>query len=60
MTKKIKDSDRRKAFWISLLYVVTSPIQVYFGLDAEIVKSSSYALTTLGVANYFSSPKGIE
>ena len=52
----IKDADRRKAFWLSFVYVMTSPIQVHLGMDIEAVKASSYALTTLGVANYFTKP----
>ena len=54
----LKDKDRRKAFWISLWYIVLSPLMVHFGLDAESVKASAYALTGLGVANYFSAPTG--
>ena len=53
----IKDKDRRLAFWISFTFVITSPIMIYFGLDNESVKASAYALTTLGIANYFSTPK---
>ena len=52
-----KDKDRRFAFWISLIYICLSPIMVLVGADVEVVKSSAYALTTLGIANYFSSPK---
>ena len=55
----IKDKDRRLAFWISFTFVITSPIMIYFGLDNESVKASAYALTTLGIANYFSSPKEV-
>ena len=54
----IKDADRRKAFWISFIYVMTAPLQILYGMDAEAVKASSYALTTLGVANYFTKPAG--
>ena len=53
-----KDQDRRKAFWASFIYVCISPVLVYVGLDAEVVKTSAVALTSLGIANYFSSPKG--
>ena len=53
----MKDKDRRKAFWISFLFIVLSPLMVHFGLESESVKASAYALTTLGIANYFSSPK---
>lgn len=56
----IKDRDRRKAFWVSFVFVATAPIMVKLGLDEESVKASAYALTTLGVANYFSSPTGSE
>lgn len=52
----IKDKDRRNAFWISFWYIVLSPLMVYFGLDIEAVKASTFALTGLGVANYFSKP----
>ena len=54
----VKDQDRRTAFWISFIYILSAPIQVKLGLDAEAVKASVYAATTLGVANYFSEPKG--
>ena len=54
----LKDRDRRKAFWISFIFILFSPIMVHFGLDSESVKASAYALTTLGVANYFSAPTG--
>ena len=54
----LKDKDRRKAFWISFLFIILSPIMVHFGLDIEVIKASAYSLTTLGVANYFSNPKG--
>jgi hypothetical protein len=54
----IKDSDRRKAFWISFVYILSAPIQVKLGLDAEAVKASAYAVTTLGIANYFTKPQG--
>ena len=53
----IKDKDRRKAFWISFIYIVLSPLMVHFGLDIEAVKFSTLSLTGLGVANYFSAPK---
>ncbi len=56
----IKDKDRRKAFWISFTYVVLSPLLVYMGADAETVKTSAYALTSLGIANYLSSPTNSE
>lgn len=52
----MKDKDRRLLFWIAVVYILTAPIQVKLGLDAESVKASAYALTGLGVANYFSSP----
>ena len=55
----IKDKDRRLAFWVSVCYIVASPLMVMLGMDAESVKASSYALTTLGVANYFSKPTGV-
>ena len=54
----LKDKDRRKAFWISFTFIILSPIMVHYGLDKESVKASAYALTTLGVANYFSNPTG--
>ena len=54
----IKDQDRRKAFWISFSFIALAPVMVKLGLDAESVKASAYALTTLGIANYFSSPTG--
>ena len=54
----IKDQDRRKAFWVSFIYIISAPILVYLGMDVESVKASSYALTTLGVANYFTKPAG--
>jgi len=54
----LKDKDRRRAFWISFTFIILSPIMVHLGLDIESVKASSYALTTLGVANYFSKPTG--
>jgi len=53
----VKDADRRKAFWICFTYIIFSPLMVEYGLDAESVKASSYSLTTLGIANYFSAPK---
>ncbi len=52
-----KSKDRRLAFWISFIYILTAPIMVKYGLEGEVVKSSAYALTGLGVANYFSTPK---
>jgi len=55
-TLDIKNSDRRLLFWLTVIYILTAPIQVKLGLDAEAVKASAYALTGLGVANYFSSP----
>jgi hypothetical protein len=54
----IKDKDRRKAFWLIVIYVVSAPVQVKLGLDAESVKASAYALTGLGLGNYFSKPQG--
>ena len=55
----VKDQDRRLAFWISFVFIASAPYQVvFFGMDAEAVKASAYALTTLGVANYFSKPTG--
>lgn len=54
----IKELDRRKAFWISFAYIVLSPIFVHYGMNIEIVKSSTIALTGLGIANYFSKPSG--
>ncbi len=51
-----KDKDRRVAFWVSFIFIVFSPGLVYVGLEIEIVKSSAFALTGLGVANYFSTP----
>ena len=53
----IKDKDRRLAFWISFTFISLSPLMVLIGLDGESVKASAYALTTLGIANYFSTPK---
>ena len=53
----IKDRDRRRAFWIGVVFIILSPLMVYLGLDAESVKASAYSLTTLGIANYFSNPK---
>lgn len=53
----IKDKDRRKAFWISFVYVILSPLMVHFGLDLEAMKMSVLSVTSLGVANYFSKPK---
>ena len=55
----IKDKDRRLAFWISFAFISLSPLIVLVGLDDESVKASAYALTTLGIANYFSSPKEV-
>ena len=55
----IKDKDRRLAFWISFTFIALSPLMVLVGLDDESVKASAYALTTLGIANYFSSPKEV-
>jgi hypothetical protein len=52
-----KERDRRVAFWLSFGFVFFSPGLVLVGLDIEIVKSSAFALTGLGVANYFSAPK---
>ena len=52
----VKDKDRRLAFWFSFVFIVVSPAMVYFGLDKESIKASAYALTTLGIANYFSTP----
>lgn len=53
----IKDKDRRLAFWISFVFVVMSPFIVkYLEVELESVKASAYALTTLGIANYFSKP----
>lgn len=54
----IKDSDRRRAFWISFVYICVAPILVKVGFDTEMVKTSAMALTTLGIANYFSKPSG--
>jgi len=51
-----KNKDRRLAFWISFIFIVVSPALVMLGADAEAVKGSAYALTTLGIANYFSVP----
>ena len=56
----VKDKDRRTAYWVSFIYICISPLMVKLGADIEIVKSSSYALTTLGIANYFSKPTGDE
>jgi len=55
--KTTKDKDRRKAFWVSFIYILTAPIQVHFGMEADIVKNSCLALASLGIANYFSKPK---
>ena len=54
----IKDRDRRKAFWISFIYIVSAPLMVMLGGDIETIKHSVLALTGLGVANYFSKPSG--
>ena len=54
----IKDKDRRKAFWISFIYIVSAPLMVMLGGDIETIKHSVLALTGLGVANYFSKPSG--
>lgn len=52
----IKDRDRRKMFWASVAYIMTSPLAVYFGADVETMKFTVMTLGGIGVANYFSSP----
>jgi len=54
----IKDQDRRKAFWISFIYILTAPLQVKYGMDVDTVKNSCLAVASLGIANYFSKPQG--
>jgi len=55
----IKDKDRRRAFWISFVYILTAPIQVHYGMDVDTVKNSCLAVASLGIANYFSKPTGV-
>ena len=52
----IKERDRRKMFWASVGYIMTSPLAVYIGADIEMMKFAVMTLGGLGVANYFSKP----
>lgn len=52
----VKELDRRRAFWVSFLYIVLAPLMVYLGANIEAIQMSVMALTGLGVANYATKP----